>query len=313
MFDAADVLVHRGPIIHPGLVQDALAVIGAGVAQEVPGGLHEGVHGVDFPAGRAAAGGAGDLIEAGQLRQGRAALAGDLHVQRQDHGQVLFRHRHHAAFLAIDDGDGRAPIALPGDEPVPQTEVDGGFPLALVLQVIGDGLLGPGAGHPGEIPGIHQDAVVFIGRGQGCRLQLGVRRLNHHLDGQAVFPGELEIPLVVGRHCHHRAGAVAHEDKVGHVNGHLPAGDRVQAVAPGEDPLLGDLLQGAPGAVLGRPVFHEAAHCGFLGSAAGQFQGQRVLRGQAHEGGAEQGVGPGGEDLNGLAAVRQGKENLGPR
>ena len=91
-------------------------------------------------------------IERRQLRQGGAALPGDGDVQGQDHGQVLLRHRHQAAFLAINDGDGRPPVALPGDEPVPEAEVHRPLALALLFQEAGDGLLGRGAGQAGEWP-----------------------------------------------------------------------------------------------------------------------------------------------------------------
>ena len=58
----------------------------------------------------------------------------------------------------------------------------------------------------------------------------------------------------------------------------------------------------------------KSPHRLFLGGALGQCQGQGVLRGQAHEGGAEQGVGPGGEDRQGLApAFGQGKIDLRAR
>jgi hypothetical protein len=130
--------------------------------------------------------------------------------------------------------------------------------------------------------------------------QLLPRRLDHHGDALAVFLGELKVPLVVGRHRHHRAGAVAHEHKIGDENGHVPAGDRVGAIAAGEHPLLGDVLQRAPAFVHGPPVLHEAAHFRFLGGAPGQGQGPGVLRGQAHEGGPPQGVLAGGEHGEGL-------------
>jgi hypothetical protein len=45
------------------------------------------------------------------------------HVLRQHHGQVLFRHRHHIAFYAMNDRDRTAPIALARNAPVAQAEV----------------------------------------------------------------------------------------------------------------------------------------------------------------------------------------------
>ncbi len=170
-----------------------------------------------------------------------------------------------------------------------------------------------GAGHAAELARVRQDAFVLVGRGEAGGLQLLAGGLDHHLDGQIILLGELEIPLVVGRHRHHRAGAVLHEHEIGHVNGHLDAGDRVRAKTAGEHPLLGDLLQDAPAAVLGPPVVHEVPHRLFLAGALGQRQGQGMLRGQAHEGGPEQGVGPGGEHRQGLAACPPGENRSRPR
>ena len=45
-------------------------------------------------------------------------------VVRQLHRQVLHRHRHDAAGLAMDDRDRAAPVALARDAPVAQAEVD---------------------------------------------------------------------------------------------------------------------------------------------------------------------------------------------
>ena len=96
-----------------------------------------------------------------------------------------------------------------------------GLALAFFCQKSGDGLLGRGAGHAAELAGIRQDAFVLISRGEGFGLEFLSRGLDHHLNGQIIFFGELEIPLVVGRDRHHRAGAVLHEHEIGHINGHL--------------------------------------------------------------------------------------------
>jgi hypothetical protein len=47
---------------------------------------------------------------------------------RQHHGQVFFGHRHRAVLVAMDDWDGRAPVALAAHAPIAQTP--GGFLLA---------------------------------------------------------------------------------------------------------------------------------------------------------------------------------------
>ncbi len=221
--------------------------------------------------------------------------------------------RHRAAGLAINNGDGRAPVTLPGDPPVPEAELLRRLAKVVFGQICGDGGLSRAARNTGKGAGVHQDAVLLVGLGEAVGRQLLPRGLNHHLNLLAVFPGELKVPLVVGRHRHDRAGAVAHEHKIGHKDGHVPAGDGVHAVTPGEYPFLGDLLQGPPAFVHGPPVLDEAAHLVFLGGAVGQGQGPGVLRGEAHEGGAPQGVRAGGEHGDGLGLALHRQNGCGPR
>ena len=44
----------------------------------------------------------------------------ELGVLRQQHRQVFFRYGDDAAFFTVNDGDGCAPVALAGNEPVTQ-------------------------------------------------------------------------------------------------------------------------------------------------------------------------------------------------
>ena len=55
VLDAADVLVDRQPVVGGGAVPGGLVVARVEVADEVPGGVDEGVHRVGLAAGRAAA------------------------------------------------------------------------------------------------------------------------------------------------------------------------------------------------------------------------------------------------------------------
>ena len=57
----------------------------------------------------------------------------NLHILRQQHRQLIVRHRHDAAFLAIEHRDRRAPVALAADAPVAQAVVDGALPDAARL------------------------------------------------------------------------------------------------------------------------------------------------------------------------------------
>ena len=49
-------------------------------------------------------------------------------IKRQNHRQIFFRYGHRAVLIAMNDGDGCAPVALTADTPVTQTP--SGFLLA---------------------------------------------------------------------------------------------------------------------------------------------------------------------------------------
>ncbi len=95
VLDAADVLIHLQPVVG-ARVDHGLVVAKAGEAQEIPGRIHEGVHGVGFAPRIGAALRALALVERRRLRQ-RIAAAIRHQVLRQAHRQVLVGHRHIAA------------------------------------------------------------------------------------------------------------------------------------------------------------------------------------------------------------------------
>ena len=121
---AADVLVDVHPVVRLFDVPAGLVVLVVAVAQLIPGRIEEGIHRVDFPLGRLAAARADRVDERLGRRDGRFALTGKDDVGRQQYGQVLFLFGDPAASLAVDHGDGRAPVALAGDQPVAQLVVD---------------------------------------------------------------------------------------------------------------------------------------------------------------------------------------------
>ena len=133
--------------------------------------------------------------------QRRLAGGLELGVLRQQHRQVLLRHRHDAALVAVDHGDGRAPVALAGDEPVAQLVAHGALAPALLLQVLGDGLFCPRTlGGAVEAAGVDHLARLDD-RPRSSVLPVPAGRGDDHLDGQVVFLGEGEVALVVGRHA----------------------------------------------------------------------------------------------------------------
>ena len=121
---AAGIDVDRHPVLDLFRVEGRLGVMRAGVAQEIPGRAHEGIQGIRLALGRAAALRAGGIDKLLVVFQRRFAGGFELGVLRQQHRQVFLRHRHDAAFRAVDHGDGRAPVALAGDQPVAQLVAD---------------------------------------------------------------------------------------------------------------------------------------------------------------------------------------------
>ena len=137
MFNAADVLVHRHPVVGTA-GHHLVGVGGVAVPHEIPGRIHKRVHRVGLAARGLAAQRAGHALvaprtgsmKAFMLDQGVARTIGNA-VLRQHHRQVFFGHGHRAVFVAMDDGYGRAPVALTADAPIAQTP--SGFFLAQAL------------------------------------------------------------------------------------------------------------------------------------------------------------------------------------
>jgi len=298
MFAAASIGINRHPIAVFLRVKGVAAVIRAEVAHEVPAGAHEGVHRIGFAFRRAAAGRAGGEAPGG-VQLERAFTGGQpFHVIRQQHGQLLFGNGQGAAVRAVDNRDGRAPIALARDEPIVQAVSDRALANAQLFDV-GDG-------------GFHR--VFFRGAAQGAGIDhravrfhrgghlSGVHRgaafgLDDHANGQIVLAREFKVALVVGGHRHDSAAAVAHQDVIGRPHGHAFPADRVERVRSGEDAGFGAVGGFALDIGLAFGLFLIGAH-GFRLFGRGEFIHQRVFRREDHKGHAPQSVGSGGKDLN---------------
>ena len=289
MLDPADILVHGHPVFRAGLIQGCGIEIGAAVPEKIPGRFNESVHGVRLAARPAAALGAVDIDEALHFCQRVPPFPGKLHIYRQHNRQVLLRDRNSSAFFTVDDRDRVAPVSLPGNTPVTEAEVDGFLPDALAFKEIGNFLLRLTAAQPVELGGIYHDTFGNKGFGHHCRVQRLPLRLYHDLQRKGVLLRELEIPLVMGRHRHNRTGPVIHKHEIRQVDRHAHLRHRIDAVGPGEDPFLLEILSGSP-RLFGLLHFgHERFHRRpvFRGR---QLQGLRMFRGKGHERGAEQGV-----------------------
>ena len=126
MRDAADVLIHRHPVIvarRHHLVVIVRRGVGRGVAHVIPRRIDKSIHRVGFAFGRLAAFGTGAVDETRVCLE-RISGAIGYQVQRQHDGQVFFGNRYVATIGAVDDGDRRTPIALAGNAPIAEAVLD---------------------------------------------------------------------------------------------------------------------------------------------------------------------------------------------
>ena len=169
-------------------------------------------------------------------------------VLRQLHRQVLRRHRHDAALLAMDDRDRAAPVALPRDAPVAQAEVDLALrhrrvAARLRFQPLRHFVFRLLDGHAVEEARVDHGAVAVIGRvGDDEALRVLARRADHRHVAEAVFVDEIEVALVVRRAAEDRAGAVFHQDEVRDVDRQLPA--RIERMHRADAGVEAQLLRG---------------------------------------------------------------------
>ena len=213
----------------------------------------------------------------------------------------------------MDHRDRASPVALAADPPV--AEAVPNLPVAdpLPLEIPGDLAFSRFALPPRERTRIHHPAcsLVRAGHRPGGNRILRFRLDDHH-NGKVVLFRKLEIPLVVRGDRHHRACSVLVQDEVRGEDGNLPAGQRIDAISAGEDPLLFHLPARTDQLVLHRYAVDELANLLFAARFLREFHHQGVLRGHAHEGGAVDRVRPGREHLDLAAAIGQREVDLRP-
>src|SRR5579864_7046471 len=120
VFYTADVLVDRQPVMG-SLCVHGIRGVRVAKADEVPGGIDEGVERVGVAPRRPIAAGTGDVLPRWMMVE---RIAGNIkaRVGRKKNGQLRFRHWHDAAIAAMHHRDGTSPIALTRDQPVAQSE-----------------------------------------------------------------------------------------------------------------------------------------------------------------------------------------------
>ena len=124
VLDAAAVEVDRSPVADLLRIERQLGVLRIAEAEEVPRRIDERVHRVGLAPRRAAAVGARGVDELGNLRERRIAAAAELRGLRQQHRQIVGRHRHHAALLAVDHRESACPSTAAARCPSPSADTE---------------------------------------------------------------------------------------------------------------------------------------------------------------------------------------------
>ena len=208
VLDAADILIHRQPIID-ALIDHGLIVIRARKAQVIPRRIDEGVHGVRLAPRRLVAFRTFGIEKRRRFQQWIAAAVG-YQIIRQLHRQLIVRYRHRPAGIAVNDRYGTAPIALPRDAPIAQSIRRAQVAELQRLQHHAHFVFRFFSRAAVEIVGIETDAVIderFFQR----QCQLAIFGFDYRFDRQAILGRKFEVAFVVSRHGHHRAFAVTHQ------------------------------------------------------------------------------------------------------
>ncbi len=324
VFGAAHVEVHRHPVFFLFQVPGLLLVMRVQVTQIIPAGAGPLRHGIGLAQAAASGFRVFVLQPVFSPGQGRLAVRGGLVVFQfgQQHGQLFFGDQAHRAVLVVHQGEWFTPVALSGEEPVAQLVVDAGLAYALAFQPVADFLLALLHGQPVDadfrVGRIEQAAFAFpagfagqhFGELQAGGLAVFLAGAQDAFDRQVEFAGELEVAAVMGRHRHNGAAAVADEHVVGNPDGDQLLVDRVDGVCPDKLAAFLFVQLAAVQLGLGGGGLLVGLHGGFALRAAELFD-QGVFRSQHHIGGSEQGVRPGGIDLDALLAALHREKHFG--
>ena len=217
VFDAADVLIDRRPVIDFVFGERHLVVLRVGVAEIVPRGADERIHRVRLTLGIRAALWALAVHKRFTLCKRRDRTLVKRNIFRQFNRQIFLRHEHFAAMRAVDDGDRRAPVALARNQPVAQTVVHAALAEALVFCLVHNGGHCLVYLHAGKFSRIDENAVfIRIGFCHFLKLQLGSLWLKRQDDGDIVLLCKHPVARIFRRHPHNRPRAVLGEDIVRH-------------------------------------------------------------------------------------------------
>ena len=138
------------------------------------------------------------------------------HVIRQYHRQLIVRHRHHAADIAVDHRDRTTPVALPAHTPVSQPPVHLATADAKPFQLGDHRTL-----RRRDVQAVHEVGVDDRARpdiglvADGEHRGVLARRQHHRHHVQPILAREIQVTLIMARTAEDRARAVFHQHEVG--------------------------------------------------------------------------------------------------
>ena len=214
----------------------------------------------------------------------------------QGDGQVGARHRNGAAIGAMDHRDRATPVALARNAPIAQPEVHLPRAAPLLDKLRDDLLARRGGAQPVKIARIEHDAIARIGCVGDVKCRIRIRRTHDRAHGQVIFPGKIQIALIVRRTRENRAGAIAHQNKICHIDRQQPV--RVKRVAYEKPGVIAQLLAPLNVALAGSARRAHGPEIGQFRVGCRQFKRQWVVGRKRTKAGAIQRVWSGRVNLD---------------
>ena len=285
VFDTADVLVNRTPVVVNFFSKRQFVVFRIGITQVIPRGAQEGVHGISFTSCRTTAFGASAIQESFGSSKRRFSACVKFNIFRQANGEFFFRNKNFAASRAVNYRDRSAPITLTADQPVAQTIVYTAFTEAFSFSFVHDCSHCSVHFHTVEFTGVNQFAFFFfVSAGHFFQFQVNAFRLYNNDFFDAVFFCKHPVTLVTGRYAHNCASTIIVQNIVGYPNFNGFTSVRVNAMNASENTFFFGFAGSTFNIRLVANFVAEFFDFSSFGIVFADFFNQRMFSSQSHKG-----------------------------
>ena len=138
-----------------------------------------------------------------------------IHIIRQANRKLIIWHRHHAAIIAMDEGNGAAPIALARNTPIAQPPIHDTLTGAKLFQLINHASLRRRHAKPIKEARIIRNTIFRmcdVAHREACSIR--ARRQHHRGHGKPIFAREIKVALVMRGAAENRARAIFHQNEI---------------------------------------------------------------------------------------------------